>query len=662
MAALASAGTGVAGGGTAQAQGIGAAAGLADLEGLPAAGAGPVWLAAQGWFAPAPADDDAPADGILRVEGSDGHIWQRMGFAGSLDPAWFRAPDDGADDAAALQRAFDFAALHGPMAVQLGARRYDCRRALSADPTRLILQGLGAVLDFTAMPAPAETPPLLGLADLPPMQGWHHDGGALTRDEAPAGTLSHPLSLPDPGRYRVRILIDALSGHADYPAVTIAIRDPQGEAVAGLIAASPGFYDFEITGPGSFTLDLGTDCAIRISRLDITHEGLRECLLIRAGENSPQYGHLWTEGITLRGPGIGTTLDGMRFETMAEARSSRLEMRNITVEGFRAGLTFSHRAYLIRALGLRVACETGLHFLGGSRDAGELISLYGATLEAARVAIRNNGGEIALFGTAIDFVDQIFVGSGRLMLEGCHLEINRPKAADLPPFDLGHGDITISSGSFMVTGNDFEAGNQCDHIFTLRARGATASMRDVSIYNLRSQSGALAGGSGRLDVARLRGGRPRHMAPIVQFAPGRNLLGPLPLDLGEAPAPDAPLTPRPAPENAFQGSPDAPFIAVTARAIPGAELGLSFRIRSDTPGTVWVTAVAVSGKTRTRISDSWPVEVTPEWHQHMFNSASTHPDIASGRMPDGWPGVALFFDQSALTGPVDYADLFLCAC
>ena len=664
VASLATAALG-GGGLAAPARGATGALRLGDLAGLPAgADAAPRHIAGQGWFEPAdPAGGEA--DGILRIAGADGRHWLRSGFAGALDPGWFRQPDDGPDDALAIQRACDHAARFGPFAVELGSRRYLCRSALTIDPVRVVLRGSGAVLDFSSMPEPPARDPVMVLSELPAEPGWRHEGGAFHRDEAPAEPLSHFLSLPEPGRYRITVTVGALSGSADYPAIYLTMNGTDREPLGGMTMISPGRYDFEVEGPQSAAkLSIETDCAVRIDRLEIQPQGRRECVLIQSGEESPQYGHLWMEGVTLAGPGQGTALHGMRFETLAEARSSRLEMRNVSVAGFETGLIFSHRAYLIRATGLRCACEgTGLHFLAGLDDAGELISLYGSTIEASRVAIRNNGGELAMFGTAIDFVDQVFVGTGRLMLRGCHLETNRPKAADLPLFDLGNGDLSIESGSFMVTGSGFEHGNQCDHIFELRSRGATAMMRDVSIYNLRSQSGALAGGPGRLDTAQIRGGRPRHMAPVVQFSPERNLLGPLPHDLRGSDSPSGDFTRLPADGAAVTIPPEIRHVWLFAQAVPGAELGVAFRIRSENPGNVWVVTQALDGAVRLPVGDHWLVEAGPGWNRVLRNTGPSHPSARlDGRVPDGFPEIALKFDLSELEGAVELADIFLCAC
>lgn len=660
-AGLATAAAGGAMAGPVRGQTAGSRLRLADLGALPT-DASPVHVPGHGWFEAVRALEEA--DGIVRIATEGGHHWQRIGFAGALQPAWFVAPEDGPDDALAIQRACDHASRFGPFAIDLGNTRYTCLTPLRVDPTRMALRGVGAVLDFADRPEPAIAEPLVILSDLTPFLGWQFDNGALSVDAGETLPQTHFLALADEGRYRVTLVIGALEGDDDFPALEVAVFGANRTRLGGITAIAPGRYDFEVEGPQSAAnLSLETTASVRIDALSISAQGWRECVLVGSGEASPQYGHKWMEGIDIVGPGEGTALHGLRFQTDAEARSSRIEMRDVTVRGFQTGLVFSHRAYLIRATGLRCACEVGLHFLGGLRDAGELISLYGSVIDGGKIAILNNDAELALFGTAIDFTDQVFVGAGRVTFHGCHLEINRPKAADKPLIDLSWGNVTLIGGSFSVTGADFEAGNLCDHIFQLRARGATASMREVSTYNLRSQSGALAGGPGRLDTALMRGRRPRHMAPIVQFHPSRNLFGGLPLDLRTSGSPVGVFERFPTDVTSFRISPAFRYVWLFGRAHSGAELGIAFRVRCDTPGRIFVTLQAFDGDVREVVGDpGWPVDVTADWQTVRENTGDTHPASSSdGRVPEGYAEVALMLNLSRLEGTVEVADFFLCA-
>ncbi|WP_226781558.1 hypothetical protein [Oceaniglobus trochenteri] len=644
----------------ARAQGDGAAD-LAGLASLPATDA-PIHLPGQGWFESV-APQGTP-DGVMRLAGPDGRHWLRMGCEGVLRPGWFAASGDGADAARAIQRACDHAARFGPFVIDLGNARHHCTTQLTLDPTRAALRGAGAVLDFSNMSEPALHDPLATLRDILPADGWTRRGDTLARPDDGIATLTHALNLAEPGRYRVSLLVSALSGHADFPVLKLTVRGDGPHPLGGIAAISPGFHDFEVEGPQpGARLIIETNAAVTIDSLVIDHHGRREAVLVRSGETSPQYGHLWMEGVEVKGPGLGTRLHGMRFETMAEARSSRLALRDVTVQGFHTGMVFSHRAYLVRATGLRCACEAvGLHFLGGARDAGELISCYGGVIDGGRIAVLNNDAEVALFGTAVDFVDQVFVGSGRLTLQGCHLEVNRPKLADRPLIDLGQGNVAISGGSFGVTGAGFDAGNQCDHIFLLRSPMATASMREVASYNLRSRSGALAGGAGRLDTALLRGRRPRHMAPIVQFDAARNLLGAGPIDLRTSESATGPFQRFPSDVTSFRVSPMFRHIWLFGRAQPGGEVGVSFRLRSSTPGNVLARLQSFNGDARLPLGDAWPVTVDTDWTVFRNNTANTHPaSTALGRMPDGFGEVALMLDLTEIEGTVEFADFFLCA-
>ncbi|WP_341367378.1 hypothetical protein [Yoonia sp. BS5-3] len=637
-----------------------ALADLADLETSPATNS-PIHIPGQGWFESKTAN--GLADGVVQIEGPDGQYWTRMDFSGALKPAWFSQASDRDDDALAIQRALDHAARFGPFAIDLENKRHRCLTPLTIDPTRMALRGAGAVLDFSAIPEPVRHDPIFQLDDIALTQGWERTNGVLsTSNDAQARPLIHDLQLPEEGRYRLSLTVDAVTGDADFPNVKVSLSDRSTATPASITAIASGDHDLELWGPvPNAQLTIETNADIRISALQIAFHGQRECVLIASNEDSPQYGHKWMEGIEIVGPGLGTLRHGIRFETGAEARSSRLILRDVTVRNFHTGLMFSHRAYLINATGLRCACEkAGLHFLGGLRDAGELISLYASVIDGGEIAILNNDAEVALFGTAIDFVDQVFVGSGRLLLHGCHLEVNRPKASDKPLIDLGQGDVTLNGGSFTVTGADFDAGNQCQHIFLLRSRAATASMRDVTTYNLRSQSGALAGGLGRLDTALIRGRRPRHMAPIVQFDPQRNLLGTVPLDLRTSNGAAGTFNRFPTDVTTFKASPAYRHIWLFGVARPGAELGVFFRLRSETPGTILASVQAVKGDTRQVIGDIWPVPATTDWTRYLNNTANTHPaSPGDGRMPEGFDEVALMLDLTEIEGTVEFADFFL---
>ncbi|WP_157764701.1 hypothetical protein [Rhodobacter sp. CZR27] len=633
---------------------------LADLPDLPAERS-PVWVEGQGWFSAEPADDRAP-DGVLRISGPGLQHWRRDGAPGVLRPEWFADPKDDGDEALAIQRACDFAALNGPFAIDLGARRHACRSRLVLDPTRVALRGVGAVLDFSAMPAPQVRPPVVTLDTIWPDKNWSTEGKALVHADGQRDRLTRPLALPEAGRYRVSLAISRLTGTGQTPFLQVALTTEDNRRLGGITAIAPGRYSFEVEGgEAAALLTLESDARLRLESLEVEWQGWRECVLIQSTEQSPQYGHKWIEGVEFAGPGNGTLLHGLRFETRVATRSSRLDMHGVVVRGFHTGMVFSHRSYLVRGYSLRCISEIGMHFLGGAEDAGELFSFYGSIIGGARIALLNQGAEVFLDGTSVNFVDQIMTGSGMLTLQGCHLEINRPKRPDRPPFELSRGSVTISGGTFLVTGAGFEEGNECDVIFRLHSRAATAMMRDVTVYNLRTRSGALADGPGRLDTDRLRGGRPRHVAPIVQFDASRNLLGPLPHDSRTSNSRTGAFQRHPLGRDGFKAGPDYRFVWLCGRARPGAELGAAFEIRADQPGRVVARIEAVHGESRAAIGSDWPLEVTTDWTTFRASTADTHPAAAmDGRMPEGWEQVALMFDLSGHKGTVEVRSVFLC--
>lgn len=638
----------------AQSPGIAA---LENLKGMPGVD-NPVFIPGHGWFESTLADGES--DGVVRIAGPDGRHWCRTGFDGALRPDWFARAEDGLDQALAIQRACDHAARFGPYSIELGGTYHRCLTPIRIDPTRVALRGAGARLDYSYMPEPPDRT-IATLDDIPPTEGWRREDLALVHEEGSEIALARDLALPGEGRYRFTLEIGALDGATDYPAVYLSVLGAGREELAKLTAVAPGPYTFEVEGSQQAArLVIETHAAARINSLRITYHGRRECVLVAAKEASPQYGHKWIEGLEIIGPGNHSSLQGIRFETHAMSRSSRIDIRDVTVRGFGTGLIFSHRAYLVRGAALRIACDVAMHFLGALEDAGELITLQGSVIDGGRIAVLNNNAEVALFGTSIDFVDQVFVGSGRLILQGCHLEVNRPKSGDKPLVDLGAGNVTIDGGSFSVTGSNFEAGNLCEHIFELRSRGATASMREVSTYNLRSTSGALAGGPGRLDTALIRGHRPRHLAPIVQFDASRNLLGPLPLDLRASEGPKGGFQFFPTASPTFKASPSFRCLWVVGSARPGSEVGVHFRVWSDVAGTLHARLHALSGEDRNPIGEGWWLDVGPEWQMFLGDSGDTHPSAGTcGRMPEGCENVALMLDLTAIDGTVEIANPFL---
>ena len=620
----------------------------------------PVFVSDQGWFDIGPPDE--ALDGITRIAGPDGAHWVRRDFHGTLRPHWFARPGDGSDDALMVQRACDHAIQYGPVKIDLGNGRYQCESRLIFDPTHVILTGSDAILDFTNRAEPASSDPELTLSQLQLTDGWDIRDGSLFADET-AQPLNSYLTLQDEGRYRFEIDVASLAGSADFPSLTVTVANAQRETITTSLIIAPGKYCFEIDGPEtSARLSFTADANVQIDRVSVTSQGWRECILVRAGVESTQYGHKWMDGIEIVGPGQDTKLHGIRFDTKEQAKSSRLSLRQVTVRGFETGLVFADRAYLINGTEVRIACKTGIHFLNASKDAGELITFSDTVFDGGSVALRNGGGEFMLTNCAIDFVDRIYVGAGELTLQGCHLEVNRPKAADTPLFDLSVGTIAILGGSFGVTGANFEAGNQCDHIFELRSQAATATMNDVTVYNLRSQSNALAGGEGWLDVTRVRGRRPRHMAPITQYKPTRNLLGALPFDLRTSSTADGPFERYPTQETSFKVSNAFRNVWLFGIAPVELELGVTFDVWSEQEGDIFAMLQAFNGGRRVQISDRWHLKVGEDRLRFGAHTGDTHPSVAgNGRMPTGFSEFALFLDLSALEGSVEISSPFVCA-
>lgn len=634
---------------------------LDELMGLPPSPS-PIWVEKQGFFAAVPRNDQA--DGVVRITGSDDHDWLRVGYNGTVRPQWFAHVDDGDDDALCIQRACDYVGSGRAGAVDLGNLRYVCLSRLEIDPTRTAIVGAGALLDFTEYRPPAAGARVVATLDsVLPDNGWERDGSVLVHRDGPETALKYFVTLPEEGRYRVTVRYSRIEGRGQHPFARLTFTTPDGAWIQQSTATVAGSYVFEFIGTTPFArMTLESDADARLESLSITWVGQRECILVRSIESSPRSGHKWIEGVEIAGPGGETILDGIRFETLHEVRSSRIEMRNVNLHGFDRGMTFSHRSYMCRFYGVRCVSRISAQFLGSIQDAGESHSFYGCILGGGEIAIVNNGSEVIVTASSINFCRQVFVGNGILTLQGCHIELHRPTDPSLAIFAIGSGHAAISGGVFLISGRDFELGNQCDHIFLLRSRGASAVMSDVSCYNLRTRTNALGGGPGRLEIDRLRGWRPRHVAPIVQFLPERNLLGPEPWDVRRSEGIDGELVPLTLAGETLLVEPDVGHLWMVGLAQRGAEIGLAFESRADQEADVDITVFALRGQERIALDRRWLTRIGAEWRSFARSTAEAHVSApVDGRVPDGYDRVAVHFDLTRVSTPLELRAPFLSA-
>lgn len=480
-------------------------------------------------------------DGAIRIAShvrpGDGH-WLRIAYDGTkVRPEWFGTLAEGTDHAPVVQKAIDFVVAEKGGLVDLGGRRYRCLSTIEMDPTLCILSGSAAVLDFSDCPE-VDTSQSVGrvsLSDLGSLAAgaWRWQDGVLRLEGDESSPLVIQRTLTRGERYRLDIQVEALEGDPNNPFLRLTIGDATGKADAlRQIVRTAGryAYDFEWEGSGDATLSLTSNSAVTIDAFSLAPRGRRECLRIRSRQDSPQYGHTWLQGVRLYGPGRDrqrkTELEGIRFETETPTRSSRLAVRDVVVEGFATALTLSDRCYLVQFAQSRFIGETAVHFLNGSEDAGENISFFGCILGGGKIGILNGGAEFNLFGTSINFTDQFYVGSGTLFASGCHFETERTLRPDQYLFDVGSGRVALEGGTILVSGRDFKAGNQADHIVMTRSRLAGFTMNGTFCYNLRSRTNVFAAGPGTIQLTNLAGDAVKFVASIPTQNAASNLFGP----------------------------------------------------------------------------------------------------------------------------------------
>ena len=465
---------------------------------------------------------------------SDGH-WFRVAYedVGFVRPEWFGSIQEATDHSTLIQAAIDFVCAEGCGRVDLGSHTYRCASRIILDPTRCILSASGAVLDFTERPN-VEAKVLVDLGQLLTTAhgSWAAASGGLTHRPTEFTELRVPLRMQAGARYRVLCEVNELSGDPNNPAVWIGVHcDELENSVAKVSASAPDRVAFEFDWPldaatGQLVLSCNSDATI--SQFELQAIGIQECILIRAGADSPQYGHLWLEGFRLRGPGYGgkpMRLHGIRFETKAATKSSRAAIRDVQIDGFETAVLFSDRSYLIHFYNVRLIGDVAVHFLHGSEDAGENISFYGSTIGGNKTAIWNGGSEINLFGCSVNFAEQFYVGVGPLNAQSCHFETNRTTRRDQYLFDVSEGSVVIHANYLMIGGSNFDLGNQAEHIVNLRSPFSSFAMSSTYCYNLRTSTGVFAGGQGRFISRDLSGIALNPIAPIPKLDVFSNLFG-----------------------------------------------------------------------------------------------------------------------------------------
>lgn len=486
-----------------------------------------VWRSSQ-----MPASDHGPR--IASKHSGKGH-WLRLAYEGGcVRPEWFGSLQATTDHSTLVQAAIDFIAAEGSGRVDLGNGTYRCQSRIVLDPTKCVLAGSGAVLDFSGRAELSADRPVVDLGRLSTAASgsWSAVSGGLAHAPTDFTELAVPLTLAPGQRYRITCKIDRLAGDPNIPFVRLQVFGNGLESPVASYAASSAdriAIDFEWPSAASAgRLVLSSNSEALITDFALCALGFPECLLVRSDEKSSQYGHLWIEGIRIRGRGAGsqTRLHGIRFETKRMAKSSRFAVRDLNVEGFETAVVLADRAYLVHFFNSRLIGDVGVHFLNASNDAGENISFHGCTIGGGRIGIWNGGAEINMFATSVNFAEQFYVGTGQLNAQSCHFETHRTTRPDQYLFDIAEGGVNIDASYLMIGGGEFAAGNQADYIVYTHSPYAGFSISNTYCYNLRTRTGVFAGGDGHFESRNLSGIAMNPIAPLPKQDARSNLFGP----------------------------------------------------------------------------------------------------------------------------------------
>ena len=130
----------------------------------------------------------------------------------------------------------------------------------------------------------------------------------------------------------------------------------------------------------------------------------------------------------------GSNLNGVGDPAYGSARSI---LHRCIVHGFRKGVTFHHRAYLVTISYCEIASNRlGIHLKAGGVDAYENIAIHRGVIGNNHTNIYVEDGQLYLNGTSVDYGwgMQLAVRSGLLSMTDCHLEHSVRNA--------GYGTIT----------------------------------------------------------------------------------------------------------------------------------------------------------------------------------------------------------------------------
>lgn len=152
----------------------------------------------------------------------------------------------------------------------------------------------------------------------------------------------------------------------------------------------------------------------------------------------------------------GIVLDNKNDDNI---RTSAITLENVSISGFRRGLTFGSHAYVFGLSHVQIHNNaTGLYTIPNAVDAGERITLEDVNVFNNALGVDDEGGmELDWLGSRLDYNTTTAVISGLWSFDG-HIEISPPHT---PPIRL-HALVGQPAGSLFMTGGSFVIVSQSD--------------------------------------------------------------------------------------------------------------------------------------------------------------------------------------------------------
>lgn len=473
-------------------------------------------------------------------------------------PATVPGDVTGVDESIAIQVVADAIKASGKSGVisLIAGKRYNCLSPIKLDPTCHILEMNGATLYFGNMfvgnyGTNLVTDPSLDSAGSWTLNtpganplAWVISGGVATHGNASDGYGEFGQYVPVVAgkKYLVQVTVDSLTASTTQKYLSWSIRQygvgngSSGGTLNSLqkTVSTQEVWEFEITSPydgGWMTLQSSNGCVV--SAISVREMPSVECLIWESGSTSPQFGHVrhYMRGGRLLGADGGANdanrlSVGISLRTPTALLSTRLAFYSVDVQGFGVGEKGATRAYLVQHYSCRFRNTIGVWWVGGD-DAGENMSYYGCTIGGGDIALKVTAAvSLNFFGCSLDFAKQWFYVDATCSINfvGGHLEMNRPTSLTQYPIHIVKGELIISGGDGLISGQDFALGPAHNYTIYVETKYAHVIIRDFGVYNWRSVSGCLAGGDGTVQTS-FRGGSQKELPYLLKDDDRHDLLG-----------------------------------------------------------------------------------------------------------------------------------------